>query len=71
MIQTPREKKDHYILSRLKQLMRESGLVGSVMDTVFNAGLMVPNTKVNGKIIEPTVRVNSSISMETSMMVTG
>ena len=71
MIQTLDEKKELPIPSRQEQLMTANGLEASEMVTVSKSGLMALSTRDNGKIIEPTEKVNSSTSMEIFTMVTG
>ena len=71
MILMPREKRETLIHSRLELLMMESGSVVSEMDTEHKIGQMVLDMKENGKIIEPTEKVNLFILMEIFMTVNG
>jgi len=55
-----KENKDLHILIRAQmQPMMGSGFGGIGMDTGFRYGSMGPNTKVSGKIIKHTAKVNS------------
>ena len=71
MIQMQNEKKEIYIHSKLVQHMKVNGLEVSEMDMGFNNGLMEPDMKDNGEIIELMERENSHILMVTFMRETG
>ena len=64
-------RKDQPTHSSQELPMMESGRVDSEMAMVFRNGQMVPYMKVNGKIIELTVKVNSLISTVTSTKANG
>ena len=57
-------KPDQLTLSNQEPLMMESGKEDSGTEEEFRNGLMVPYTKVNGRIIEHMDKVNSPILME-------
>jgi hypothetical protein len=51
--------------------MTVNGLAGSETEKVCSSGQMAPGTKASGKTTEPTVKENSLILTEISMMETG
>ena len=71
MTPTPRKRKEIHTLLPLGPSTLVSGSVASVRDTESKSGLMEPNTRASGKIIEPMARENSLISMVMSMMASG
>jgi hypothetical protein len=66
-----RLKKERLLDLRMALFIQESGKVMHDMDMVYKSGLMVPSTKVIGKMEKQMVKENSFMSMEIFMKVNG